>query len=90
VKENSLTDEKETKSNVSGQTGNTESEHSTGCGQETPSPPDSGYSRKICHIAEAEVSMVPTQPEEAKGYDSILGLCMIDSTETSLLECQYA
>lgn len=77
MKENSLVDEKETKSNVSGQTGNTDSDHSPGCGQETPSPTDSGYSRKICHIAETEVSTVPTQPEEAKGCGSILGLCMI-------------
>lgn len=74
MKENSLADEKATKANVSGQTGNRESEHSSGCGQETPSPTDSGYSRKICHIAEAEVSTVPTQPGEARGRGSILCL----------------
>lgn len=67
VKENSLADEKATRSNVSRQTGNTESERSTGCRQETPGPAGSGDSRKICRLAEAEVSTVPTQPQEARG-----------------------
>ena len=67
MKENSLPDEKATRSNVSGQTGNRESERSTGCGQETQGPAGSGYSRKICRLAEAEVSTVPTQPQEARG-----------------------
>lgn len=65
VKENSLADEKATRSNVSRQTGNRESERSTGCRQETPCPAGSGYSRKICRLA--EVSTVPTQPQEARG-----------------------